>query len=165
MAPDGNRGENELVLKYGQPFRLQCVDDPTGKDPLMLYTAPKSWDLTSIIPNSFDTRKYGEINLTLGLCSRKNCGPGKQIPAAYTHWYCQHIDPHKRFETEGTPLPSNEPLVITHMATNRNLAAENTVIQTLFGPEFLVSVQNYRNIFKRETWQNLWIISNGHQCK
>lgn len=29
---------------------------------------------------------------------------------------------------------SNKPLVITHAATNRNLAAENVVIQTLFGP-------------------------------
>lgn len=60
---------------------------------------------------------------------------------------------------------SNEPLVITHVATNRNLAAENVVIQTLFGPEFLVSVQNYKNIYKRETWQNIWMISNGHQFK
>lgn len=53
-------------------------------------------------------------------------------------------------------------MVIVHAATNRSLAAENIVIQTLFGPEFLVSVQNYRNVFKREIWKNVWMISNGH---
>jgi len=54
-------------------------------------------------------------------------------------------------------------LVIVHGTTNRNLAAENVLIQTLFGPEFLVSVQNYRNIYKHEIWKNVWMISNGHQ--
>ncbi|XP_013117810.2 cilia- and flagella-associated protein 161 [Stomoxys calcitrans] len=152
----------EELLKYGQPFRLQCLG---GGEPLLLYSSQKSWDLTSPIHSNYESRKFGEINLTLGLCAKKNCGPGKFVPLAYTHWYCQHLDPHKRFETEGNPLPSNQPLVITHMATNRNLAAENLKIHTLFGTEFVVCVQNYKNIFKRETWQNIWMISNGHQIK
>ncbi|KAI9582921.1 cilia- and flagella-associated protein 161 [Glossina fuscipes] len=162
VSGDEKDRENEL-LKYGQQFRLECVE--TEDDPLMLFSAPKSSGLSTMIHTTFDSRKFGEVNLPLGLCYKRNCGPGKEIPMAFTNWYCQHIDPHKRFETDGTPLPSNKPLVITHLATNRNLAAENVVIQTLFGPEFLVSVQNYKNVYKRETWKNIWMISNGHQFK
>ncbi|XP_075166426.1 cilia- and flagella-associated protein 161 [Haematobia irritans] len=161
---DDTLREDEL-LKYGQPFRLECIQSNSEEESLLLYTTQKSWDLTSMIRSTHESRKFGEINLPLGLCLKKNCGPGKPIPMGYTNWICKHVDPHKRFETEGTPLPSNEPLVITHMATNRNLAAENIMIHTLFGPEFLVSVQNYKNIYNRETWQNIWMISNGHQLK
>lgn len=105
--------------------------------------------------------------------------PDGDIPTAFTNWYCMHVDPYKRFESEGETVPvsksyiehipflissfqSNAPMIIVHSATNRNLAAENVVTQTLFGPEFLVSVQNYRNVFKREIWKNVWMISNGH---
>lgn len=63
-------GENE-VLKYGQPFRLECVQQNVNEDPLLLYTVQKSWDLTSMIKSSFESRKFGEINLSLGLCRKK----------------------------------------------------------------------------------------------
>ncbi|XP_037823448.1 cilia- and flagella-associated protein 161 [Lucilia sericata] len=162
VSSDEKERTNEL-LKYGQHFRLECVE--TSADPLLLYSAQKSADLNSMISTTFSSRKYGELNLKLGLCLKRNCGPGKLIPSAYTNWFCQHVDPTQRFETDGTPLPSNKPLVITHAATNRNLAAENVVIQTLFGTEFLVSVQNYKTIYKRENWKNIWMISNGHQFK
>ncbi|KAM7342773.1 cilia- and flagella-associated protein 161 [Cochliomyia hominivorax] len=162
ISSDAKERTNEL-LKYGQQFRLECVEN--DGDSLLLYSVQKSPDLNSMITSTFSSRKHGELNLKLGLCWKRNCGPGKLIPSAYTNWFCQHLDPMQRFESYGTPLPSNMPLVITHAATNRNLAAENVVIQTLFGPEFLVSVQNYKNIFKRETWKNIWMISNGHQFK
>ncbi|ALC42079.1 CG34457 [Drosophila busckii] len=149
-------------LKYGQRFRLECVESPA--DPILLYSAPKMTNLSQAINTTFNSQKYGEINLPLGLVHRsKIMCPDGDIPKAFTNWFCMHVDPQKRFESEGGVLPSNSPLVIVHAATNRNLAAENVVIQTLFGPEFLVSVQNYRNVFKREIWKNVWMISNGQQ--
>ncbi|TDG49313.1 hypothetical protein AWZ03_004181 [Drosophila navojoa] len=148
-------------LKYGQRFRLECVE-PTN-DPILLYSAPKLSNLTQAIKTTFNSSKHGEINLPLGLVHRSRvlC-PDGDIPTAFTNWYCMHVDPYKRFESEGETVPSNAPMIIVHSATNRNLAAENVVTQTLFGPEFLVSVQNYRNVFKREIWKNVWMISNGH---
>ncbi|KAH8355103.1 hypothetical protein KR093_005481 [Drosophila rubida] len=151
-------------LKYGQRFRLECVESPD--DPILLYSAPKLTNLSQSISTSFNSQKYGELNLPLGLVHRsKIMCPDGDIPKAFTNWFCMHVDPNKRFESEGETLPSNSPLVIVHAATNRNLAAENVVIQTLFGPEFLVSVQNYRNVFKREIWKNVWMISNGHHTR
>ncbi|KAL7738349.1 hypothetical protein ACLKA6_006670 [Drosophila palustris] len=148
-------------LKYGQRFRLECVE--SHDDPILLYSAPKLSNLSQSISTSFNSQKFGEVNLPLGLVHRsKIMCPDGDIPKAFTNWFCMHVDPNKRFESEGETLPSNSPLVIVHAATNRNLAAENVVIQTLFGPEFLVSVQNYRNVFKREIWKNVWMISNGH---
>lgn len=148
-------------LKYGQRFRLECI--APSDDPILLYSAPKRNNLSQAINTTFNSSKYGEINLPLGLVHRsKVLCPDGDIPSAFTNWFCMHVDPCKRFESEGETVPSNAPLVIVHSATNRNLAAENVVTQTLFGPEFLVSVQNYRNVFKREIWKNVWMISNGH---
>lgn len=56
------------VIKYGQQFRLECVE--SQDDMLLLYSAPKSADLKSMIYTTFDSRKWGEINLPLGLCRK-----------------------------------------------------------------------------------------------
>ncbi|XP_034654750.1 cilia- and flagella-associated protein 161 [Drosophila subobscura] len=150
-------------IKYGQRFRLECME--SGSDPIMLYSAPKKVNLNQSIDATHQSHKNGELNFPLGLVHRSRCGcPGGDLPMAFTNWFCIHVDRDRRFESEGENIPSNAPMVIVHAATNRNLAAENVVIQTLFGPEFLVSVQNYRNIYKRELWKNVWMISNGHQA-
>ncbi|XP_037713441.1 cilia- and flagella-associated protein 161 [Drosophila subpulchrella] len=152
-------GEN---IKYGQRFQLQCM--ASEQDPIVLYSGPKRCNLQQGVNATYLSHKNGELNLNLGLVHRTkiNC-PDNDIPLAYTNWFCRHVDPKQRFESEGEDIPSNTPLVIVHGTTNRNLAAENVLIQTLFGPEFLVSVQNYRNIYKHEIWKNVWMISNGHQ--
>ncbi|XP_030387502.1 cilia- and flagella-associated protein 161-like [Scaptodrosophila lebanonensis] len=160
VSGDSTDRTNE-VLKYGQHFRFECVE-PVD-DPIWLYSAPKQCNLLHPIRTTFDSHKQGEVNYPLGLVHRSNCGIGRNVPTAHSNWFCIHVDPNKRFESEGKEMPSNSPIVIVHAATNRNLAVENVVIQTLFGPEFLVSVQNYRNIYRRETWKNVWMISNGHQ--
>ncbi|XP_017124399.1 cilia- and flagella-associated protein 161 [Drosophila elegans] len=152
-------GEN---IKYGQRFQLQCM--ASEHDPIVLYSGPKQCNLQQGVNATYLSHKNGEINLNLGLVHRsKFTCPDNDIPLAYTNWFCRHIDPKQRFESEGEDIPSNSPLVIVHATTNRNLAAENVLTQTLFGPEFLVSVQNYRNICKHEIWKNVWIISNGYQ--
>ncbi|KAH8337979.1 hypothetical protein KR067_012634 [Drosophila pandora] len=150
------------TIKYGQKFRMQCM--ASESDPIMVYSGPKRCDLQQGVNATYLSRKHGEENLNLGLVNLSKCScPDSEVPIAYTNWFCRHVDPKKRFESEGEDIPSNSPLVIVHSTTNRNLAAENVLIQTLFGPEFLVSVQNYRNIFKHEIWKNVWMISNGHQ--
>ncbi|KAH8309061.1 hypothetical protein KR059_005517 [Drosophila kikkawai] len=148
-------------IKYGQRFQLQCMSDE--EDPIVLYSGPKRCNLQQGINASYMSHNHGELNLNLGLVQRSKCScPNTDVPMAYTNWFCIHVNPKLRFESEGEDIPSNSPLVIVHATTNRNLAAENVMVPTLFGTEFLVSVQNYRNIFKYETWKNVWIISNGH---
>ncbi|KAH8372852.1 hypothetical protein KR009_006572 [Drosophila setifemur] len=149
------------TIKYGQRFRLQCM--ASEHDPIMVFSGSKRCNLQQGINVSYSSHKNGELNLNLGLVHQSKCSPKNDIPTAYTNWFCRHVDPKRRFESEGEDIPSNSPLVIVHATTNRNLAAENVVIQTLFGPEFLVSVQNYRNIYRHEIWKNVWMISNGYQ--
>ncbi|KAH8366322.1 cilia- and flagella-associated protein 161 [Drosophila serrata] len=157
-------GDHDLTgqnIKYGQRFQLQCMSGE--QDPIVLYSGPKRCNLQQGINASYMSQKHGEVNLNLGLVQRSKCkSPNSDIPMAYTNWFCRHVNPNLRFESEGEDIPSNSPLVIVHSTTNRNLAAENVMIPTLFGTEFLVSVQNYRNIFKHEIWKNIWMISNGH---
>jgi len=33
-----------------------------------------------------------------------NC-PDNDIPLAYTNWFCRHVDPKQRFESEGEDIP------------------------------------------------------------
>jgi len=55
-------------LKYGQRFRLECVESPD--DPILLYSAPKLSNLSQSITTSFNSQKHGEVNLPLGLVHR-----------------------------------------------------------------------------------------------
>lgn len=65
VSGDDTNRENEL-LKYGQQFRLECVG--SEDDSLLLYSAPKLSNLSTMIRTTFDSHKFGEINLALGLC-------------------------------------------------------------------------------------------------
>ena len=58
------------ILKYGQPFSIQCVED---KEELVLYSVQKSADLSTMIAPSYDCHDRGEINLPVGLCLKKVC--------------------------------------------------------------------------------------------
>lgn len=75
ISGDDKNRENEL-LKYGQQFRLECVENTD--DPLYLYAAPKAYNLQPIISSTYDSKKFGEINLPLGLCF-KSVSPIKTI--------------------------------------------------------------------------------------
>ena len=66
-----------------------------------------------------------------------------------------------RYATEGQPVPSESPIIITHTATHKNLAASDTVIQTLFGTECLVCCDNFKAQFGVDGWQNIWKIHMG----
>ncbi|XP_030387684.1 cilia- and flagella-associated protein 161-like [Scaptodrosophila lebanonensis] len=153
--------QTSKVIRYGEHFRLQCME-PTD-DPIYVYSAPKMCNLSHPINSSAVSLKNGEINLPLGLVHRSKCGIGRDVPFAFTDWFCLHVDPQSRCESTFQPVPSNTPLILVHASTNKNMAVENIVVRTLFGPELLVSVQNYRNSYIRESWKNLWVISNGQR--
>ncbi|XP_055906882.1 cilia- and flagella-associated protein 161 isoform X2 [Eupeodes corollae] len=148
MSAD-NRDRNGEPLRFGEHFIIQCVD--AEEQPLLLLSMQKSANLTYMAQTTFESCKRGEINLSVALCLKKNIGPGKDIPYAYSKWRCYHSDPNKRFETEGQPVPKNCPLIITHLATNRNLSTENILIQ------------NYIDFSRRLSPKNLWIISIGNK--
>lgn len=63
------------LLKYGQRFRLECVVSPD--DPILLYSANKLTNLSQMITTTFDSQKYGEINLPLGLVHRSVGAQGR----------------------------------------------------------------------------------------
>lgn len=63
---------SDELLKYGQHFRLECVE--TGDDPLLLYSAQKSPNLSFLVASTFTTRKCGELNLKLGLSWKRVSG-------------------------------------------------------------------------------------------
>ncbi|EDV43666.1 uncharacterized protein Dana_GF16413 [Drosophila ananassae] len=155
VSPDDENRSGQY-LTYGEKFRLQAMDP--GDEPMYIWSGPKRVNLTLPLEKAFYTKNRGELTLPLGLVSQKNLGPSA-IPNFCTHFYCAHQDPHKRFENEGKTIKENDPLIIVHAVTNQNLAVENTLANTLFGPEFQVSVQTYKNVFKKETWKNQWKFS------
>lgn len=65
------------LLKYGQRFRLECVVSPD--DPILLYSANKLTNLSQMITTTFDSQKYGEINLPLGLVHRSVSDQGRKL--------------------------------------------------------------------------------------
>ncbi|XP_052858810.1 cilia- and flagella-associated protein 161 [Drosophila gunungcola] len=144
-------------LAYGEKFRLQTLEP--ADEPMYVFSGPKRLNLSLPVEKVFFTTKNGEVTLPLGLVSYKNCGQSARVPTSHTHFFCAHESPDHRFESEGKTIPVNKPLVIVHAATNRNLAVENVLANTLFGPEFQVSVQTYKNVYKRETWKNQWMFT------
>lgn len=55
---------------------------------------------------------------------------------------------------------SNTALVITHVPTNKNLAAENVVVQTLFGPVSIPDETFYTHQERLQHYNGLRQISN-----
>ncbi|XP_055373032.1 cilia- and flagella-associated protein 161-like [Condylostylus longicornis] len=155
-----NYDRSNKPLLYNQDFKIRCCF--AEGQPLYVYSVSKSVNLDFLINNTVDTYNYrGERNLPVGLILDKNTGPGKLIPDGYTKWKCLHVDPSKRLRTEGTPVPSNTPVLIVHSATNRSLAVENVIISTLFGAEYAVSVQVDHNLNHRQRDNNIWILGYG----
>ncbi|XP_017056878.1 cilia- and flagella-associated protein 161 [Drosophila ficusphila] len=153
VSPD-EKDRSGQYLAYGEKFRLQTLEP--ADEPMFVYSGPKRLNLSLPVDKHYFTTKNGEVTLPLALISHKNCGPAAMVPTSHTHFFCAHEDPALRFESEGKTIPVNKPLIIVHAVTNRNLAVENVVANTLFGPEFQVSVQTYKNVYKRETWKNHW---------
>jgi len=75
----------------------------------------------------------------------------------HSYWKCLCFDPQMRLETEGTPVPANALLLISHCKTNRNLAAmTDYTFRTPFGREHEIATVTKLNSHKAEDKINHW---------
>ncbi|XP_021942340.1 cilia- and flagella-associated protein 161-like isoform X2 [Zootermopsis nevadensis] len=126
-------------LKFGQDFNLCPVVNLSGHE---LYVQSEVRRLDSQVGPS----GYPELSLT----SHRN---------TYCRWRALCWDPLQRPETEGSPVPPNCRLVINHAPSNRNMAVEHQHwFQTYFGMECQVAVHTYKDVHRRETSENVWML-------
>ncbi|XP_043480317.1 cilia- and flagella-associated protein 161-like [Leptopilina heterotoma] len=136
LASYSNKRDGEKLL-FGQNFILKLTDS-TEED---LY-------LRSVTPLIDDTRGPGEHNRVL-LSNIKDC---------YCLWKVLLCNKSQRFESEGTPVPVSDRIVITHVMTGECLAVERLNCQSsIFGVECGISVHTYRDVNKRETPECHWM--------
>ncbi|XP_041365070.1 cilia- and flagella-associated protein 161-like [Gigantopelta aegis] len=128
-SPDGTR------LKYGDPFQLQTMEEAGS-----LYLKSDK--------------------VTFQQCSKKS---GHQLlnlvaESSYlTHWKVLHKNPQVRMEFEYTPVPANEPVIISHCKTNRNMTVEEKyLIRNEFGMEYELSAHTYLDAHRAEEEANVW---------
>lgn len=55
------------------------------------------------------------------------------IPSAFTNWFCMHVDPHKRFESEGETLPVSKDPIYNFLETCPNFSSLLLSEQLAFG--------------------------------
>lgn len=53
-----------------------------------------------------------------------------------TVWTIEAVDPNYRFELQGQPVRTNEPMLLKSAATNHFAGSDNTIINNTFGKEF-----------------------------
>lgn len=125
------------TLKYGQDFLLQCVE--AEKDPLILYSSPKTHELANVANSPYSFYSHGEINQSVGVCLQQDhccnfmdCLP--PVPSTHCRWRILNVVPDMRIESQGEPVPGNTRVVINNPSSNRNLAVETSWMKTFFGP-------------------------------
>lgn len=80
-------------------------------------------------------------------------------PDRYCRWVLEYWDQSTRPEYFGTPVPANQKLRITNLATGRMLACEHEFwFLTFFGQECSVTCHTFRSPNRKEMPQNLWQI-------
>ncbi|XP_037954191.1 uncharacterized protein LOC119684261 [Teleopsis dalmanni] len=126
---------------------------------MFLYSAPKRIDLQILSNTPYLSYKRGEASLPLGVRFAKNIGSGEAVISAHLNFYCRLADPEFRLQSRTTPIPCIEPLLITHVASNHNLAADCEKVFNFGQAEYLVACQSHH---LRNPWRNVWVISNGH---
>ena len=58
-------------------------------------------------------------------------------------WTLEHVDPNKRLEVQGQPIPSNEPFLIRHDQTGKLLSSDLIDYFNDFGHEYEICANNY----------------------
>uniref|UniRef100_A0A1B6LJ84 Uncharacterized protein n=1 Tax=Graphocephala atropunctata TaxID=36148 RepID=A0A1B6LJ84_9HEMI len=126
-------------LKYGEPFALSMYESPHG---LPLF-------IESEVPHLHSTLGRSKHPL-LRLTSYKNI---------YSLWRVVPLDHATREDLWNMPVPANVPVVISHVASNKNLAlAPDFWFSTYFGAECEVGVHTDLNVYRRETANNVWVL-------
>ena len=93
--------------------------------PLMTFSCPRSM---------FKFEKYDSINQEVLISSEENF---------FNCWTIEHIDPSKRLEVQGQPVPSNEPFLIRHDQTGKLLSSDLIDYFNDFGHEYEMCCNNY----------------------
>ncbi|XP_032050586.1 cilia- and flagella-associated protein 161 isoform X1 [Aythya fuligula] len=76
-----------------------------------------------------------------------------------TCWQAAFLDPQLRLEYEGSPVPANSKVIITHCHTNRSLAVpRNFWTRSYFGREYEVICHTYLDSHRVEEDKNYWVI-------
>ncbi|NXI69648.1 CF161 protein, partial [Anseranas semipalmata] len=76
-----------------------------------------------------------------------------------TCWQATFLDPQLRLEYEGSPVPANSKVIITHCHTNRSLAVpRNFWTRSYFGREYEVICHTYLDSHRAEEDKNYWVI-------
>jgi phosphotransacetylase len=70
-----------------------------------------------------------------------------------TVWRILHIDPNQRTSSLGSPILSNEPVLIEHCATSHYLASDSIQYRNDFGTEYEVCVHSYATNNKSQNLQ------------
>ncbi|XP_027377341.1 cilia- and flagella-associated protein 161 isoform X1 [Bos indicus x Bos taurus] len=130
------------VLRYGQNFRLGITG---GFDDRMLYLSSDHRTLLKSSKRSW----LQEVFLTHE-DSYLNC------------WQAAFLHPQLRLEYEGSPVPANTKILITHCHTNRGLVAHRHLsLRTYFGQEAEVAAHTYLDSHRVEKPKNHWMLVTG----
>lgn len=139
-SPTGDKQGQSLM--YGEPFLLCSQDGLTGD--LKLTS-----ELTTFTKNAKKSRLQ-EVLLVNE--SSFDC-----------HWQVLHFNPQLRLETEGTPVPGDQKIMLNHCKTNQRLRAMSDYrIRTAFGHEHEIVAHTDLDSHKAEKSENHWIIVTGN---
>ncbi|XP_017778804.1 PREDICTED: cilia- and flagella-associated protein 161 [Nicrophorus vespilloides] len=135
--------ENKLGnIKYGEDLFIQLHRANSDLPPLYLQAEYSTFD-----------------NFGGHLMARLSA-----YPDVYCHFKILHWNARMRKDSIGSKVVPNVTVIIQHIASGRNLAAEHTKwIPTFFGPECLVSCHTFQNQNRMETAENMWKIVSHRQ--
>ncbi|XP_054551444.1 cilia- and flagella-associated protein 161 isoform X2 [Talpa occidentalis] len=141
LSADGCSAD-EQALCYGQSFCLGIQGGAAGK---LLYL-------------SSDHR-------TLGRSSKRSWLQEVFLTDEVSHLNCWQVacpDPQLRLEQEGTPVPANTRLLLSHRHTNRALAVHrHLLLRTCFGKEAEVVAHTHLDAHRVEKPHNHWLLVTG----
>ncbi|PFH36712.1 EF hand family protein [Besnoitia besnoiti] len=128
---DDNFG-SQTIVHFGQPVSIKM-------DPQLSETCPVNGEgsdrfLHSELISPTASAKISNFQQVL-FCP---------APSANAEWKIFHVDPRIRFETEGSPVPANAPVVIKHARTGQMLASSPRMKYINdFGVEYEVYCKSY----------------------
>jgi hypothetical protein len=99
---DDGFAEDDSTLHYGQTVRFAT---------------------TALLGEPLYLHSYHYTPTTCSKYSRNQEVTLSSVPEQYTLWKVLHVNPQERLQSEGTPVPINTAIVISHICTNQLLAA------------------------------------------
>ncbi|XP_063052014.1 cilia- and flagella-associated protein 161 [Engraulis encrasicolus] len=128
-------------LRYGQSFYLRTTAGYAGE----LYLASDAKSFQKCARKS----RLQEVSLV-------------EEPSFLCHWTVKLLDPKRRQEQCGTPVPANTKVLISHCKTNQCLALlSNHVLWTPYGKEYEVTAHTLLDSHKAEQPGNHWLMATA----